>query len=86
MYNIPILLILSLVNPLPQFVVFLLNSSQYTFMHVVLIKRIIKGFYLFQSFSPLLFVDVLSNQKKYHFNKLGQVFVEIQPPESLCSA
>jgi hypothetical protein len=39
-----------------------------------------------QSFSPLLFVDVLSNQKKYHFNKLGQVFVEIQPPETLSSA
>ncbi|CAI8010584.1 hypothetical protein GBAR_LOCUS6957, partial [Geodia barretti] len=39
-----------------------------------------------QSFSPLLFVDVLSNQKKYHFNKLGQVFGDIQPPETLSSA
>ena len=39
-----------------------------------------------QALSPLLFVDVLSNQKKYHFNKLGQVYVEIQSAETLSSA
>lgn len=39
-----------------------------------------------QNIGPILFVDVLSNQKKYHFNKLGQIFVEIQPPESLSNA
>ena len=39
-----------------------------------------------QTISPVMFVDVLSNQKKYHFNKLGQVFVEIQPTETLSSA
>ena len=48
---------------------------------------VIEGVYSpVQNLSPLLFVDVLSNQKKYHFNKLGQVFVEIQPPETLSSA
>ena len=39
-----------------------------------------------QTISPVMFVDVLSNQKKYHFNKLGQVFVEIQQTETLSSA
>ena len=39
-----------------------------------------------QTISSVMFVDVLSNQKKYHFNKLGQVFVEIQPTETLSSA
>ena len=55
-------------------------------MPTVMINCVLSSLSPIQSFSPLLFVDVLSNQKKYHFNKLGHVFVEIQPPETLSSA
>lgn len=32
-----------------------------------------------QNIGPVMFVDLLSNQKKYPFTKLGQVFVEHTP-------
>ena len=32
-----------------------------------------------QTIGPVTFVDMLSNQKKYHFSRLGQVFVANPP-------